>query len=473
MDRKFSFAVNSAILSLTMIKQTFSFTEKISHFFRILLPVFGAQISLEAIPFFGTVMAGQASPQDLVGVAVGSSLWVPVFVGLCAILSSIIPLVAYHLGAGRNEEITPTVMQGVYLALLLSAGVILLGYFAVPPALKWTSLEPKAYDAAFGYLKAIAFGVPFLFLYTALRSFMDGVGQTRQTLWVTLTVIPINGFFNWVLISGKLGFPALGGSGAGWAATLTYLCLFGFAVWMVRKRKAFQDYQVFSSWPKPSLAAFKEQLAIGLPIGFAIFCEVSIFCVVTFLMSGYGTTITAAHQAAMNFSGLLYMVPLSISMALTILVGYENGARRYLDARHYGNLGIGIAVVIALFFLAYLLIYNEQVASLYSSDPIVKNLTLEFLVYAKFFFLVDAIAAPIQGVLRGYKDVRVTFLLALFSYWVAGLPVGWFLATYTDMGPFGYWFGLVSGLTAGMIGLMWRLWIINKRQNQLIKKSMT
>ena len=446
-----------------MMKQTFSYTEKTLYFFRILLPVFATQMSLEAIPFFGTVMAGQASPQDLVGVAVGSSLWVPVFVGLCGILAAIIPLVAHHLGAKRLQEIVPTVMQGIYLALVLSIGVLIFGFFTVSTFLSWANLEPKAYLAAFGYLKAIAWGVPFLFLFTVLRGFMDGLGHTRQTMWVTFTVVPINGFFNWVLIGGRLGFPAMGGEGAGWSATITYIALCGFALWMVRSRKAFQNYRIFSHWPRPSLKAFKEQLAIGLPLGFAIFCEVSIFCVVTFLMSSYGTTIMAAHQGANNFSGLLYMIPLSISMALTILVGYENGAHRYRDGRQYGLIGIIIASVTAILSVIGILIFNRQVASLYSADPAVQDMIIQFLFYVKFFFLVDAIAAPIQGILRGYKDVRVTFILAIFSYWVAGLPVGWLLANYTSMGPFGYWFGLVSGLTVGAIGLSWRLWVITKK----------
>lgn len=445
-----------------MMKQTYSYSEKIAYFFRIFLPVFATQISLEAIPFFGTVMAGQVSPQDLVGVAVGSSLWVPVFVGLCGILASIIPLVAYHLGAGKSEKVTPTVMQGIYLSLFLAICVIIFGYLTVPTFLSWTNLEPKAYEAAFGYLKLIAFGVPFLFLFTVLRGFMDGLGKTKQTMRVTLTVIPVNGFFNWVLIGGNLGFPALGGAGAGLAATFTYMSLCCFAFWMV-SREEFRSYQIFKVWPRPSLKAFKEQLSIGLPIGFAIFCEVSFFCVVTFLMSSYGTYIMAAHQAANNFSGLLYMFPLSTSMALTILVGYENGAKRFQDARQYGQIGIVVALVVAIISVISILIFNRQVASLYSTNPMVQDLAIQFLVYVKFFFLVDAIAAPIQGILRGYKDVRVAFLLAIFSYWGVGLPIGWILANYTSFGPYGYWIGLVSGLTVGAIGLCWRLWYINKK----------
>ena len=449
------------------MKQTFSYSEKIRSFFMILLPVLATQLSLEAIPFFGTIMAGQASPQDLVGVAAGSSLWVPVFVGLCGILAAIVPLVAHLLGAQKHEKVAPTVIQGLYLAILLSGIVILIGFFLVPIILHYTQLEPKANDAALGYLKGIAWGVPFLFLYTVLRSFMDGLGMTQKTMWVTFSVIPINGFFNWVLIEGRLGFPAYGGAGAGWAATFTYIFLLGFALFMVATQKKLKAYPLLKNWPAPSLKAFKEQLAIGLPIGFAIFCEVSIFCVVTLLMSSYGTLIMAGHQSAMNFSGLLYMLPLSISNTLTIIIGYEVGAKRYQDANKYSIIGMTFAFAIGLFFTFGIYQYQDQVALLYSKDTSTLAEILKFMVYARFFLLVDAIAAPIQGILRGYKDVRVTFFLAIFSYWIVGVPVGWFLAHNTHWGPFGYWIGLVSGLAAGAIGLSIRLWFIRKKYKSI------
>lgn len=445
------------------MKQTFSYSEKIRSFFMILLPVLATQLSLEAIPFFGTIMAGQASPQDLVGVAAGSSLWVPVFVGLCGILAAIVPLVAHLLGAQKQDQIAHTVIQGLYLALILSGFVVLIGFLLVPIILQFTYLEPKANDAALGYLKGIAWGVPFLFLYTVLRSFMDGLGMTQKTMWVTFSVIPVNGFFNWVLIEGRLGFPPFGGAGAGWAATFTYVCLLGFALFMVATQKRLKAYPLFRNWPAPSLHAFKEQLAIGLPIGFAIFCEVSIFCVVTLLMSSYGTLIMAGHQSAMNFSGLLYMLPLSISGALTIIVGYEVGAKRYQDAHQYSIIGLVFAFLVGLIFTFGVYQYQDSVAHLYSKDNSTLTEILKFMVYARFFLLVDAIAAPIQGILRGYKDVRVTFFLAIFSYWVVGIPVGWILANYTEWGPFGYWIGLVSGLAAGAVGLSIRLWFIRKK----------
>ena len=147
-----------------MMKQTFSYRSKFKLFLHILLPILATQLSLEAVPFFGTVMSGHSSPQDLVGVAVGSSFWVPVFVGLAGVLASIIPIVAQHIGSGDRHKVAPAVRQGIYLSFLLSGAVILLGALLVKPLLGAMNLEPLAHYAAFGYLKAIAWGVPPLFL---------------------------------------------------------------------------------------------------------------------------------------------------------------------------------------------------------------------------------------------------------------------------------------------------------------------
>jgi MATE family multidrug resistance protein len=158
------------------------------------------------------------------------------------------------------------------------------------------------------------------------------------------------------------------------------------------------------------------------------------------------------------------MVPLSISMALTIVVGFEVGAKRYQDARQYSYLGIGMALILATCFGIGLFFFSEQVAGFYTTDAAVLQLTQHFLLYSILFLLSDAVAAPIQGILRGYKDVKVTFIVALVSYWVIGLPLGYLFAKYTTLAAFGYWIGLISGLAAGAVFLFGRLLVLQRQK---------
>ena len=91
------------------------------------------------------------------------------------------------------------------------------------------------------------------------------------------------------------------------------------------------------------------------------------------------------------------------------------------------------------------------------------KLAIQFFIFAALFQLSDAIQAPIQGALRGYKDVNMTFIMAIVSYWVIGLPVGYVAANFTELGPYGYWVGLIAGLSIGAISLSIRLFYIQRK----------
>jgi MATE family multidrug resistance protein len=349
------------------------------------------------------------------------------------------------------------------VAALLSIAVLAAGYGIVDPVLSRLNLEAHVHDIAKHFLGFLSLGIFPLFVYTVLRSFIDSLGKTRVTMMITLCSLPINFVLNYVFIFGKFGMPALGGVGAGLASALTYWCICIISFIIIRKAAPFSGYGIFLTMYKFSWEACKNMLKIGLPIGFAVFFETSIFAAVTLLMSHFNTVTIASHQAAMNFASLLYMLPLSVSMALTIVVGFEAGAARFKDARSYSFIGIMMAVGFSLLTAACILLFREQIAGMYTSDPDVLRLTQHFLIYALFFQLSDAVAAPIQGALRGYKDVNYTLAAAFISYWVIGLPVGYAVGTFTGLGAYGYWIGLIAGLAAGAVGLFFRLVKLQKR----------
>ena len=347
-------------------------------------------------------------------------------------------------------------LQSVYV--VIGAGALLLG-----PILNGMPLEPRVAQVAFYFLCALAFGIIPLFGYTVLRSFMDALGQTRTTMFITLVSLPVNIFLNYLLIFGRWGFPQLGGVGAGVATACTYWLIFLISLFFVHRVEPFAQYGIFRQWTRVSLSKWKELLKIGVPIGFATFFETSIFAAVTLMMSRFDTTTIAAHQAALNFASTLYMLPVSICMALTILVGYEAGAGRLRDARQYSLLGIGGAIGLSLLTAIVLIVFGEQIAGVYSNDREVIALTQHFLIYAIFFQISDAIATPTQGALRGYKDVNPALIITFIAYWIIGLPVGYLTATYTSLGAFGYWIGLIAGLAVGATALLWRLFLVQKQ----------
>lgn len=445
------------------MEQTFTLKQKFRQFFHILFPILVTQLALYSMIFFDTVMSGQASSIDLAGVAIGSNIWAPVSTGVGGILIAITPIVGHLLGSNQKEQVIHKVVQGVYLALTLTFVLLLIGFLSIESILYRMDLEAEVRYIAYGFLKAISFGAPAYFAYQALRSFIDALGKTRITMVITLTSLPINVLLCYVFIFGKFGVPAFGGIGAGMASAITYYILLLIAISLIIWHPAFREYLAYFKFQLPSLTTFGELLRLGVPTGSAIFFETGIFAAVALLMSSFSTITLAAHQGAMNFVSLLYMIPLSFSMALTIVVGFEVGAKRFKDVKQYTFMGLGCAIAFALFNALLIYIFREQVATLYSKEEPVIELIQQFLVFAIFFQLSDAITTPVQGVLRGYKDVNVPFFTALFSYWCFGLPLGYYLAHYTSWGAFGFWLGLITGLSANAIFLLIRLKIIEKR----------
>lgn len=431
---------------------------------KIVMPILITQVAMYLITFFDIIMTGRYDTYHLAGVTIGSSFWVPVYTGLAGILMALTPIIAQLVGSRKKEDVRPSVQQGLYVSIVLSAIVYLLILFAVAPILNAMPLDDQVRVVASGYLKGMSFGLLPLFAYTVFRSFFDALGATRISMFIILLSAPINILLNYLLIYGRWGFPELGGVGAGYASAITYWLVLFIAAVFAWRSKPFVEYKLFTEWGKVSFKKWKEILFIGLPIGLSIFVEISIFSAVTLLMANYSTAIISAHQIALNFTSLLYMIPLSISMGATILVGQSIGAGQLKDAKHYSYLGIGFAMIFSFVAIGILLAFREQIASLYTTDISIVKLSMQFFIYAALFQLSDAIQAPVQGALRGYKDVNITFVMAIISYWVIGLPVGYVMATYTDFGPYGYWIGLIVGLAVGAITLTARLRYIQKKK---------
>ncbi|MEK3953499.1 multidrug resistance protein, MATE family [Psychrobacillus psychrotolerans] len=437
--------------------------EKSKYMIKIVLPILITQIALYLMTFFDILMTSKYSITHLAGVSIGSSLWVPVYTALTGILIGITPIVAQLIGAKKKKDVRTFVHQGFYIGILLAIVVFVGIFLVIDPVLNLIPLEASVRIVAKKYLLMLCIGLIPLFLYSVLRSFIDALGKTRVSMFIILVSAPINIVLNYLLIYGKLGLPELGGVGAGLASAITYWLILLIAIIIVLRSNPFAELQIFHRWTKPSLVKIRMLMKIGVPIGLSLFAETTIFSAVTILMSVYSTEVISAHQIAMNFTSLLYMVPLSIAMGATILVGHEIGANRFADARTYSWLSVATAICFSLVSISILLLFREQIASVYTNDKYVIELTVQFFFFAALFQLSDAIQAPVQGALRGYKDVTITFIMAIISYWIIGLPTGYILANYTSFERFGYWIGLIVGLSIGAITLTIRLVYLQKK----------
>lgn len=429
----------------------------------VMIPILITQTAIMAMNFCDSAMSGHAGAVHLAGTAIGGNLWMPVMASLNGILLGSIPIIAHLLGRGERQNIGRVVRHTMLLATVFSLLLLVVGVLFLDRLLGTFGLEPQVHYIAKMYIAAIGVGVLPFFLSTALRALVDTSGYTGITMKIYLLALPVNAFLNYCLIFGKFGAPALGGIGAGLATGITYWLEFFIFVWVVHKLPAFAPLRIFTDKFKFDMAQLRENLSLGVPMGMAIFMEASIFGVIAIFIAKFGTVIIAAHQAAMSFTSLLYMVPLSFSMSLTIVVGVEAGARRFGEALRYSLLGIACNITVAVLLTIFVLFDREFIAGLYTSEPVIIRQTIGFLFYAMFFQVMDATAAPIQGILRGYKDVKATFWAGLAAYWLICLPLGCYFDYYMHFGPSSYWLSLDIGLLCAVLFLGGRFWYLQRK----------
>jgi len=445
--------------------QTHNLQQRMRLFISIFLPILIYQLANFSASFVDTTMTGHYDTLHLAGVSMATSLWIPFFDLLIGIVSALVPIIGQHLGQGKKEKIASDFYQFIYLSLGLSLILFALVFVGAPLVLSRLGLEPLVEEVAKNYLWYLALGIIPLLLFSTIRSLFDALGLTKLSMYLMLLLLPLNGSFNYALIYGAFGFPEMGGAGAGLGTSLAYWVLLLISFLVAVKHPKVRAYELWKIRPLDKKGLI-EGVRLGLPIGGTFFAEVVIFSVVGLVMAKFSSLIIASHQAAMNFSNLMYAFPMSISTSMSIIVSYEIGANRPDDVKKFCKLGRLTALGIAGFTFLFLYILRDRVAALYGSDTEFVRMTSIFMTYSLFFQLADTFAAPLQGILRGYKDTQVPFYLGLIAYWGVSLPLGLFLDHFTSLGPYGYWIGLIASLVMSGILFQWRL-------NRLTKNIIT
>src|SRR5699024_740254 len=152
---------------------------------------------------FDTVMSGRVSAQALAGVAIGSSLWVPIFTGVNGILLAITPIIGQLVGAKDHKEVPKKVQQGIYLAIAIAITVFIIGASLRNPILKEMIIETEVRHIAMFYLVTLITVLVPLFFCNTLRSFIDPLGQTRISMLLIILSLPLNILFNYICIFGQ------------------------------------------------------------------------------------------------------------------------------------------------------------------------------------------------------------------------------------------------------------------------------
>ena len=435
---------------------------EIKKLFQLMLPILVTQFAQAGLGLIDTIMAGHLSPTDLAAIAVGVGLWIPIMLLFSGIMIATTPLVAEANGA-RDFNNIPTIarqslwmafMLGILAMLVLQLMPFLLPLFGVPE-----NLQPKAGL----FLHAIGFGMPAVTMYAALRGYSEALGYPRPVTAISLLALLVLVPLNMIFMYGLGPIPALGSAGCGFATSiLQWLMLIALAGY-IYKGHAYRKTQVFSQWEKFNPVWAKRILKLGFPIGLAIFFEVSIFSTGAIILSPLGETVVAAHQIAISVTSQLFMIPMSLAIALTLRVGMYYGEKNWHAMRKVQHLGLITATVFAVLTMLVMWIFRSEIVAVYTRDLAVTHMALYLSLFAIAYQLMDAWQVSAAGCLRGMQDTKGPMWITLLAYWVIAFPVGIYLARFTRMGAAGVWTGLIVGLSVACVLLLLRLYMNNKR----------
>ncbi len=397
-------------------------------------PVFVGQLAVMLNGVIDTIMAGRLSAVDLAAVGLGASVYISVYIGLMGIVLALSPIVAQHYGAGRFEEIALEVRQAVWLAVLLAVpGCIALGWSGL-----WFALSdppPEVAAVAGPYLWATAAGLPAALLFRVFHALSNAVARPKAVMLINLAgltlKVPLNTLFmhGWQVGDTTI-VPALGGAGCGVATAIILWLSVLLAIVALRVEPLYRELAVTGGGAlgRPDRARLRALLALGLPIGASYMVEVTSFTFMALFLARLGATTAASHQIAANLAALVYMLPLALATATSVLVAQSIGAGRTLEARGRAWAGLRIALGCALLIGTALFVWRHRLAGLYTGDASLVAATVPLLALVAAFQLFDAGQVMCSFILRAYRITTMPMVVYVFSLWGIGLGGGWWLA---------------------------------------------
>ena len=459
-------------MSATTARPTYTARSEMSALWGLSWPMLVGQLATVGMGVADVAMTGHVSAAELAAVSLGASVWSTILVTVMGVMMAINTVVAHEMGAASYGSIPHSVRQSMWTGV----GVGLLACLATNLAtllFDHIGLEPSVNANASMFLHVISLGMPAFACYRALYGYTTSINQTKPVMVIAFLGLLFNVFVNWLLVYGNWGMPQLGAVGCAVGTAIGVWLMLGALLAWIRIAPAYRQTYPFTHWEWPAWPEIHSMLRIGVPIGITYFAEVSAFGAVSLLVAKFGVVQVSAHQIALNFASLLFMVPLSFGIGMITRIGQALGEGNPQRARFAAWVGVALSVGFSVLSALFILVLKWQIAAAYTSDPQVQQLCVQLLMFAALFQLSDATQVAASSAIRGYKVTRQPMLIQVLAFWVFALPVGYVLGRAPGWFPWspaapmaaqGFWIGLVLGLTVAAVLLTWSLQVRSKRR---------
>ncbi len=420
---------------------------------QLALPLVAAEIGWMAMGVVDTMFVGRIGAIAIGAVSLGTVMFYGVAIVASGLLLGLDTLVAQSFGAEDHDDVRHSLINGVWLSLLLIP-LVMVAVWAVSPLLGAIGIDPEVLRETRPYLRALNWSAPPLLIYFGMRRYLQSINIVRPVMVTLLTANLVNIVCNWLFVFGNLGAPRMGVEGSGWATCVSrvYMAIaLAVVIW--------RHDPVVARMPwRPEFGRIRELLRLGFPAAMQIGLEWGVFSTATLLIARLGATALAGHQITLTTVSMTYMMPLGISSAAAVRVGHALGRGDPEGMARAGWTALGLGAAMMSCAAICLIVFPHWIARLFTPEADVIAASMLLLRIAAFFQLFDGLQVVATGALRGAGDTRTPMICHFTGYWVIGLPVGVLLCFHYRMGAPGLWIGLCVGLiTIGIVLVeMWR-----------------
>ena len=425
---------------------------------KLALPVVLTQLGQILTQVADNLMVGRYGGDDpvpLAAVSFGGSVFFILFIAAIGIALGMTPLVGELYAQGDREKSAGLLQNGILFYTLLGFAMAVVQYSVIP--LMYRLGQPvDVVDAAIPYYRMLVFSMPFVMLFFAFKQFLEGVGNTKVEMVVTIVANLANIGFNWVFIYGRFSLPEMGAEGAGLGTLLSRIIAPILMVGYFYSRERYRGYLDGFSPRNYSVKTIRTLLRMGLPISLQMFLEASAFVGTSIMMGWLSKTAISANQIAMTLGNCAFMIVTSIGAATTIRISHCYGARSLKELTLAAKASYHLVIAWNLFAAITFISLCNVIPTFFTTNAEVIDLASKLILLIAVYQLADGIQNVSVGILRGIQDVKIIMPIAFLSYIVFNLPVGYLLGFTLGMGAQGLILGFTVGLTTAAVLLIVR-----------------
>ena len=426
---------------------------------KLALPVVLTQLGQILTQLADNVMVGRyggSDPVPLAAVSFGGSVFFILCITAIGVALGMTPLVGELFVQGERKRSAALLQNGILFYTLLGLGIALVQYAAAP--LLYRLGQPvEVVDMALPYYRMLIYSMPLMMLFFAFKQFLEGVGNTRVEMVVTIIANLANIGFNWLFIYGRCGLPEMGAEGAGLGTLLARTIAPALMIGYFCSRRKYRIYLEGFSPRNYSWATVRQLLRMGLPISLQMFLESSAFVGTSVMMGWFGTQAISANQIAITLGNCAFMIVLSIGAATTIRISHCYGLRDMPQLTLAAKASYHLVLAWNAFAALVFIVLRHWIPTLFTTNDEVIAITSRLLVFAALYQLSDGLQNVSVGILRGLQDVKIIMPIAFISYWLLNLPVGYLFGFTLGMGPSGLFLGFTFGLSSAAVLLIRRI----------------